>query len=277
LLALVTRRTAARVAFAGTAVLGPALALRRRASPQDLGLFLVTAAALTLADAARREWNRVVVRIKRWREGIAKHSTLDPREIFSTESSADRVTLIGVVVNLVLSIGKAVVGVKCHSQALVADAGHSLSDLFSDFITLAAVQVGRLPPDDDHPYGHGKFEAMGSLFLAMTLVATGLSVGAASGQKLAEIIASRRAGTLGSLSQKVPTGPALLMAVASILSKEWLYRVTRRVGEALNSQVVIANAWHHRSDAYSSVLSSASIAAASKFGPNPPRNLTSDC
>jgi len=69
--------------------------------------------------------------------------------LFANDNAADRVTLVGVVINLFLSVGKAVVGVTCHSSVLVADAGHSLSDLFSDFITLWAVQIGRLPPDDD--------------------------------------------------------------------------------------------------------------------------------
>jgi cation diffusion facilitator family transporter len=127
------------------------------------------------------------------------------------------------------------------------------------------VQIGRLPPDDDHPYGHGKFEAIGSLFLALTLLGTGLSVGAVSNKKLIEIISIQRsAGIHGltALALQIPTFPALFMAAVSILSKEWLYRITRNVGEELNSQVVIANAWHHRSDAYSSVLALISIGMA---------------
>lgn len=264
-LRFITRRTA-RIAFAAIAILGPALLRNRRLSRSDVGIFAVTSTVLTLVDAIRREIIRILSKIQALREGMAKHSTplVDPREIFKNESSADRVTLLGVVVNLLLSVGKAVVGVTCHSSALVADAGHSLSDLFSDFITLWAVQIGRLPPDDDHPYGHGKFEAMGSLFLAMTLLATGVGVGAASGQKLMEIVAAQRSGgaALGALVQNIPTAPALVMAGISILSKEWLYRITKKVGEALKSQVVIANAWHHRSDAYSSILALVSIGLA---------------
>jgi cation diffusion facilitator family transporter len=271
-LRFVTRRTA-RIAFAAVAILGPALLRNRRLSRTDVGVFAATATTLALADSVRREVLRIVAKVRALREGMARHSTplVDPREIFSKNdddgsSSADRVTLLGVVVNLLLSVGKAIVGITCHSSALVADAGHSLSDLFSDFITLWAVQIGRLPPDDDHPYGHGKFEAMGSLFLAMTLLATGVGVGAASGQKLVEIVAAQRSGGMGAtgalLARSVPTAPALAMAGLSILSKEWLYRITRKVGEALNSQVVIANAWHHRSDAYSSILALVSIGLA---------------
>lgn len=172
---------------------------------------------------------------------------------------------MGVLVNLALSVGKACVGVTCHSSALVADAGHSLSDLFSDFITLWAVQIARLPPDDDHPYGHGKFEAVGSLFLALTLFATGLSVGASSNAKLLHLLSSTtsKGSSVASVAKvSMPTWPALVMALMSIVSKEWLYRITKRVGEELNSQVVIANAWHHRSDAYSSILALGSIGLA---------------
>ena len=182
---------------------------------------------------------------------------------------AIRVTLLGVVVNLVLSIGKWVVGVSCHSAALIADAGHSLSDLVSDFVTLFAVQVARLPPDDDHPYGHGKFEALGSLFLALTLLATGLSVGAMSNQTMLQILSSRgstgtaaAAAATATTAVALPKPPALLMAGVSILSKEWLFRITRVVAQGLNSQVLLANAWHHRSDAYSSILALLSIGLA---------------
>jgi len=179
----------------------------------------------------------------------------------TSSKEADRVTMLGLWVNLLLSVGKLVTGILCYSSALVADAGHSLSDLFSDFITLWAVQIARLPPDEDHPYGHGKFEAIGSLFLALTLLATGVSVGSVSNRKLFEALNAHKTNLLLS----PPSLPALLMAGISIASKEWLYRITRVVGERLNSQVVIANAWHHRSDAYSSVLALLSIALAIAF------------
>lgn len=173
-------------------------------------------------------------------------------------------TFLGAIINLLLSAGKLVVGIGCHSSALVADAGHSLSDLFSDFVTLWAVQIARLPPDDDHPYGHGKFESIGSLFLSLTLLGTGLSVGLSSYMKFIQVISMQRASGIASAAAlvEVPTWPALVVAFISIVSKEWLYRITRRVGEELNSQVVIANAWHHRSDAYSSVLALISIGLA---------------
>ena len=99
--------------------------------------------------------------------------------------------------------------------------------------------------------GHGKFEAVGSLFLSLTLLGTGLGVGAVSNRKLLEIISLQRQGLLQQSSIVIPGFAAMFMAALSIVSKEWLYRITRTVGERLKSQVVIANAWHHRSDAYS--------------------------
>lgn len=179
--------------------------------------------------------------------------------LFRNKNPADRVTLVGVVMNVLLSASKFVVGVTCHSSALVADAGHSLSDLFSDFVTLYSVQLARLPPDEDHPYGHYKFEAIGSLFLALTLLVTGLGIGSVANQELMQIL--RNSGG-NAVSLHLPTPPALLMAFISIVSKEWLYRITKKVGDEINSQVVIANAWHHRTDAYSSILALLSIALA---------------
>lgn len=150
----------------------------------------------------------------------------------------------------------------CHSSALIADAGHSLSDLVSDVVTLCAVSIGRLPPDEDHPFGHGKFEAIGSLFLSLTLLATGLGIGLMANQKLVEIISLHRKGTALASAAVLPGFPALIMAALSVVSKEWLFRITKAVGERLQSSVVIANAWHHRSDAYTSVMAVASIALA---------------
>lgn len=187
----------------------------------------------------------------------ASMSVTDERE------EADNVTILGVIVNLLLSLGKFVVGVTCNSSALIADAGHSLSDLFSDFVTLYTVQIARLPPDDDHPYGHGKFEAIGSLFLSLTLLGTGISIGAMANKELIQVLTTQHKNNAAAVAAlKIPKPPALLMAGISILSKEWLFQITNKVGQKLNSQIVIANAWHHRSDAYSSVLALVSIGLA---------------
>lgn len=181
-------------------------------------------------------------------------------ELNISDNDADRVTVIGVFINLFLSVGKASVGVACHSSALLADAAHSLSDLLSDFITLWAVQIARLPPDDDHPYGHGKFEAVGSLFLALMLLGAGIHAGSSSQAKLFNILFSKTKASAPAVM--IPTIGAVIMAGLSIVSNEWLYRITKKVGDETNSQVLIANAWHHRSDAYSSILALGSICLA---------------
>jgi len=179
----------------------------------------------------------------------------------SDKADADRVTWIGVAVNLLLSVGKLGFGITAHSSVLVADAGHSLSDLVSDFITLWSVDVARLPPDEDHPYGHYKFEAIGSLFLSLTLLATGGSVGIMANKQLMEVLhTTATSSAVAAAPVQLPGPLALVMAGLSILSKEWLFRITKQVGERLRSPVVIANAWHHRSDAYSSILALFSIA-----------------
>lgn len=265
-----SQRPVVRLAFAFLVVFVPAVLRRQRFLfyRKDFAAFFLISAGLTFADGVRQEFQRVFDQVQDWKDGILKHAPKEDsgslvQRLFSKsrEQAADRVTLFGVLINLVLSVGKLVVGITCHSSALIADAGHSMSDLFSDFVTLWAVQIARLPPDDDHPYGHGKFEAVGALFLALTLLGTGLSVGAVSYRNLMEIIKLGGSAAQAAAVQ-VPTFPALLMAFLSIASKEWLYRITRRVGEDLNSQVVLANAWHHRSDAYSSILAMVSIALA---------------
>jgi len=254
------KRRITRILFAAAVTLLPPLILNqsRSINRMNTALFVLTSTALSFTERLRAEVQGLLLKAQTWKAGFIKHA---PPMYFQTDNAADRVTLVGVIINLVLSIGKAIVGITCHSSALIADAGHSLSDLFSDFITLWAVQIARLPPDDDHPYGHGKFEAVGSLFLALTLFGTGISVGAASNSKLLQILQHSSSSSAAAVL-KLPTWPALLMAALSIGSKEWLYRITRRVGEKVNSQVVIANAWHHRSDAYSSVLALGSIGLA---------------
>jgi len=231
-----------------------------------MGAFVLLSSILAIFDSVRDEIKAAIAKGESWRISWLKHSTPLSATKFLT-ASGDRVTFLGIIINVLLSGGKFLVGMKCHSSALIADAGHSLSDLFSDFVTLWAVQIARLPPDDDHPYGHGKFESVGSLFLSLTLLGTGLSVGISSYMKFIRVMHNTKlmgggAMAVAKLIVELPKWPALLMAGLSIVSKEWLFRVTRRVGEELNSQVIIANAWHHRSDAYSSVLALISIGLA---------------
>lgn len=227
-------------------------------------------------DSLKEVGRGYLLKVASLQSSLVKHSTpLTRKFFFRNENAADRVTLLGIVVNVILSISKFWAGIVFNSAVLVSDAGHSLSDLFSDFITLWAVQVARLPADEDHPYGHGKFESVGSLFLSLTLLVTGVSVGSWSYNKMQSVIAATGgkifpdaasvANVVSGAASKVPKKPALYFALVSILSKEWIFRVTRRVGLALNSQIIVANAWHHRSDAFSSFISLFSIGLAIIF------------
>ena len=265
------RRRIALWVFCWLATCLPPLIKRRYLKSQDMLAFVVSCIGIGSFDKIRLGFLEYSDKIKGFRDGIIKHSGggVPPPESQSSSSrlyskqlryqdttAADRVTWIGVFVNLLLSGGKLFIGIIAHSSALIADAGHSLSDLFSDFITLWSVRVARLPPDDDHPYGHSKFESLGSLFLSFTLLATGVGVGAMANKQLIQLLS----GKVAKEAVRLPGPLALVMAGISIASKEWLYRITKVVGERLNSPVVIANAWHHRSDAYSSVLALLSIA-----------------
>lgn len=146
---------------------------------------------------------------------------------------------------------KYVAGSLTGSTALVADAAHSLSDLLSDVITLFVVDIARVPPDPGHPYGHGRFEAVGSLSVAAVLVATAGGVGWTSLSAMTDWWAT---GVLEcTLAESGYGSLAVAACVISLLSKEALYHATVHIGRMVDSQTLIANAWHHRSDALSSV------------------------
>jgi len=239
-------------------------------SQNDWISFVVTSVALTSVKTVMTAVQQSVENFRRIVQGVRKNfsTTMEvqeqyqhPQMLTANKADADRVTWIGVAVNLLLSVGKLVAGITAHSSVLVADAGHSLSDLVSDFITLWSVNVARLPANEDHPYGHYKFEAIGSLFLSLTLLATGGSVGLMANKQLMQVLQASATAS-AAVPVQLPGPLALVMAGLSIFSKEWLFRITKQVGERLRSPVVIANAWHHRSDAYSSVLALFSIAFA---------------
>jgi cation diffusion facilitator family transporter len=151
--------------------------------------------------------------------------------------------VIGAVVNVILSISKIVCGYWGQSQALIADGLHSLSDLASDFVVLYASKHGNKDADDDHPYGHARIETLFTVVLGIFLiiVACGIVIDAAN-----RMIAS------GALMK--PGVLALLVALASVASKEILYQYTARVADKVGSKLLKANAWHHRSDAISSII-----------------------
>ena len=161
------------------------------------------------------------------------------------EKSIYRVTWIGSIVNFLLLIFKFIAGILGHSSALVADAVHSLSDFVTDIIVIVFVKISGKPEDDDHRYGHGKYETLATALIGVALFAVGIGLLVGGATKVADVI---KGAVL-----PAPSMIALIVAAVSIIAKEILYRYTVHVGNNLNSQAVIANAWHHRSDAFSSI------------------------
>jgi len=152
-----------------------------------------------------------------------------------------RITVVGVVVNAVMIGLKFVGGVVGQSQALIADAVHSCSDLFTDVVVLYGLKAGRKRPDPDHPFGHARIETLASASVGLVLVGVALFLGI----EAAENIYHHR--------EHHPTWMAVGVAFLAILGKEVLFQYTIRVGRRIRSPVIAANAWHHRSDALSSV------------------------
>ena len=169
-----------------------------------------------------------------------------------------KVTIWGSIVNFILLIFKFVAGVLGHSSAMVADAIHSLSDFATDIIVLFFVRISSKPADTTHKYGHGKFETLATEFIGFALLAVGIGI-LIEGTK--NIVAVVRGEML-----QAPGVIALLAAAVSIISKEILYQYTVYKGRKINSQAVVANAWHHRSDAFSSIGTLVGIAGAMFLG-----------
>lgn len=166
---------------------------------------------------------------------------------------AMKVSVISIVVNLLLSVIKLLTGFLAHSGAMISDAVHSASDVFSTFIVMIGFTLAKKQPDREHPYGHERFECVASIVLAVILAATGLGIGA----KGIEKIISPDAASL-----VVPEAPALAAAVISILVKELMFQYTRLAAKKINSGALMADAWHHRSDALSSIGAFAGILGA---------------
>lgn len=174
------------------------------------------------------------------------------------EKEIYKVTLVGSAVNAVLIVLKFVAGFVGRSSAMVADAVHSLSDFISDVIVLVFVKIAGKPKDKGHDYGHGKFETLATVIIGILLMFAGL------GLMINGIEAVLRSYHGEALER--PTMLALVVAIVSIASKEWLFRYTDSTGKKLNSQAVIANAWHHRSDAISSIGTLIGISGAMFLG-----------
>lgn len=174
------------------------------------------------------------------------------------KSEIRRITLWGAVVNLLLTAGKLVAGALGHSAAMVADGVHSLSDLISDVVVLAFTHISAKGKDRDHSFGHGKFETLATLIISIILVIVG-------GKLMNEGIRSIIDIINGTVLPR-PGIIALAAAAVSIAAKEILYHVTLKTGKRVQSPVVIANAWHHRSDALSSIGSLIGIGGAIILG-----------
>ena len=162
-----------------------------------------------------------------------------------------KVTLIGSIIDLALGVVKIIVGWLANSQALIADGIHSFSDLFTDFFVLYAAKHSQKEADEEHPYGHGRIETLATVGLGvtLTLIACGIAYDAL-----------RRLNTPETLAE--PGVLALIIAIISILSKEWVYHYTVAAARRLRSDMLMANAWHSRSDAISSIVVMLGIAGA---------------
>lgn len=156
-----------------------------------------------------------------------------------------RVTLLGMFLNIVLFVFKLVAGIVGRSGAMVADAVHSASDFATDIVVLLFVRISAKPRDDDHDWGHGKYETLASLIIGVVLLAVGVELLVESAEKISAVVAGEVLPRPGII--------AIIAAAVSIVAKEVLYQYSVRVGRKLDSPSVIANAWHHRSDALSSI------------------------
>lgn len=169
------------------------------------------------------------------------------------------ITLIGAISNVLLAALKVTLGIVAGSRALVADGIHSLADLVTDVAVLVGSHAAGRPPDEDHAFGHGRYETLSALFIGFSLAIAGIGVGYDAIRALGE-----------AMQGSLPSRPGIVAAAAALLSilvKEALYHATRRVGFATGSPAVIANAWHHRSDAFSSLAALFGIVTASLLGP----------
>lgn len=166
--------------------------------------------------------------------------------------TANRVSIISIIVNLGLSAFKLAAGIIAHSSALISDAVHSASDVISTFAVIAGVNISARASDRGHQYGHERMEAIFSILLSILLFATGIGIGYGAVMKIIN----------GYDNIAVPGLIALIAAVVSIAVKEWMFHFTARAAKKINSTALMADAWHHRSDALSSIGSFAGVLGA---------------
>lgn len=171
-----------------------------------------------------------------------------------------QITHVSIWTNILLAILKFVAGVFGHSQALFADAIHSLSDFATDLAVLIGLRVSAKPRDDDHTYGHGKYETIVAAIIGLALGLIALEIAGSAIRRVFDAVNGQPIPT--------PSVYAFWAAILSIVIKEWLFRATRKVALATGSSALLANAWHHRSDALSSLATAAGVGAASLLGEN---------
>lgn len=174
------------------------------------------------------------------------------------EKEIFRVTIWGGIINVVLLVVKFAAGIFGHSAAMIADAVHSLTDFATDVVVLIFVHLGNKPADRGHDYGHGKYETLATAIIGTSLLAVGVLIFCSGAGKTWRVIQGEMLPSPGKV--------ALVAAVASIVLKEWAYRFTVKVGKRCQSEAVVANAWHHRSDALSSVGTMVGIGGAILLG-----------
>lgn len=163
---------------------------------------------------------------------------------YDDEYIAMRVSWVSIIINLVLSLFKLFAGLIGKSGAMISDAIHSASDVFSTFIVIIGVKISNKDSDDEHQYGHERFECVASIILSVILFLTGVGIGY---EGIVKII-NREEKALA-----IPGMIALIAAIVSILVKEWMYWYTKKAAKKINSTALMADAWHHRSDSLSSI------------------------
>ncbi len=160
-------------------------------------------------------------------------------------ATAVKVTLLGMWLNILLALVKVTAGILGMSIAVVADGIHSISDSISDVVALTGLKISRKPRDESHHYGHGKFETLASVLIGLMILSAGAGMAFTAVDKLRSIA--------GGDEMHSPRTAVLIVVVLSVIVKEWMYRYTISRGKKIKSSILVANAWHHRTDAFSSV------------------------
>ena len=181
---------------------------------------------------------------------ITRENTVNETDF---QKIANRVSLVTIIGNTALSVAKLLAGIIAHSNAMISDAIHSASDVFSTFVVIIGIKLASKKPDKEHPYGHERLECMAAIILAIVLFITGIGIGI-------DALKNILLGNYNDLQE--PGFLALIAAIVSIVSKEGMYWYTRYNAKKIDSGALMADAWHHRSDAFSSIGALIGIAGA---------------